>query len=117
MPDMSDTTIITSGDMPDLDAMAAAGREKAKETYPFKYVGKTWHARTAVPFGKLVESITGEMDLDKALTMVVQFIVEDEREQFRADILASEDVTTSELGMLSTFFNEKAQEATGNADS
>lgn len=113
---MSDT-ITTSGDMPDLDAMAAAGREKAKETYPFKYLGREWHARTAVPFGKLVESVTGDMDLDKALTMVVQFLVEAERDEFKAEILASPDVTTQELAMLSTFFNEKSQESVGNADS
>ncbi len=114
---MSDITITTSGDMPDLDAMAAAGREKAKEVYEFRYVGKVWHARTAVPFGKLVEAVTGEMDLDKALDSVITFIVEDERADFRADILASPDVTTAELGMLSTFFNEKSQETAGNADS
>lgn len=114
---MSDTTITTSGDMPDLDAMAAAGREKAKEVYEFRYVGKVWHARNAVPFGKLVEAVTGDMDLEKALDAIIAFIIEDEREQFRADILASEDVSTSELGMLSTFFNEKSQETAGNADS
>ena len=114
---MSDTDITTSGEMPDLDAMAAAGREKAKEVYAFKYVGKTWHARTAVPFGKLVEAISGDMDLDKALDSIVTFIVPEEREQFRADILSSDDVTTQELGMLSTFFNEKSQESAGNADS
>lgn len=114
---MNDTTITTSGEMPDLDAMAAAGREKAKEVYPFRYVGQVWHARTAVPFGKLVESVTGDLDIEKALDMVISFIVEDERTSFREAILASEDVTTAELAMLSTFFNEKAQEGVGNADS
>lgn len=114
---MSDTSITTTGDMPDLDAMAAAGRERAKEVYPFKYLGKEWHARTAVPFGKLVETISGEITLDSALDAVVSYLVEGEREAFREAILASPDVTPSELAMLSTFFNEKSQESVGNADS
>lgn len=114
---MSDTSITTSGDMPDLDAMAAAGREKAKQVYPFKYLDKTWHARTAVPFGKLVETIAGEVTIESALDAVTSYLVEDEREAFRSEILASPDVTPQELAMLSTFFNEKSQEEVGNADS
>lgn len=114
---MTEASITTSGDMPDLDAMAAAGREKAKEVYPFKYLGREWHARTAVPFGKLVESISGDVTLDSALDAIVQYLVEDEREAFRAEILANEDVTPSELAMLSTFFNEKSQEEVGKAAS
>lgn len=109
------TTITTTGEIPDLDAMAAAGRERAKQVYEFKYLGRTWHARVAVPFGKLVESISGEVDLDSALDMVITFLVEDERDAFRKAILESEDVTASELAMLSTFFNERSQEDVGNA--
>lgn len=114
---MSDATITTSGDMPDLDALAAAGREKAKETYPFKYLGKEWHARNAVPFGKLVETISGDVTLESALDAITAYLVEDERDAFREAILASPEVTSSELAMLSTFFNEKSQESVGNADS
>ena len=114
---MTDAKITTSGDMPDLDAMAAAGRERAKETYPFRYLGREWHARNAVPFGKLVETISGEVTLDSALDAIVAYLVEDEREEFREAILADENVTPSELAMLSTVFNEKSQESVGNADS
>ena len=107
---MSETSITTTGELPDLDAMAAAGRERAKQVYGFKYLGREWHARTSVPFGRLVETIMGEVTLESAL-------VEDERDTFREAILASPDVTPSELAMLSSFFNERAQEEVGNEGS
>ena len=114
---MSETSITTTGELPDLDAMAAAGRERAKQVYGFKYLGREWHARTSVPFGRLVETIMGEVTLESALDAVVSYLVEDERDTFREAVLASPDVTPSELPMLSSFFNERAQEEVGNEGS
>lgn len=109
--------ITTSGDMPDLDAMAAAGREHAKQIYPFKYLGAVWHARNSVPFGKLLESISDDNDLGDVLDAIAAFVVAEEREAFIEAIKASDDVDIPELTMLSKFFNEKSQEAVGNAAS
>lgn len=113
---MTPPDITTEGEMLDIDALAAASREKAKAIYPFKYMGETWHARTAVPFGKLVATLSGDATLDGVLDAILCFLVEDERERFREAILASEDVTTQELSILSTALNEKAQAEVGNAD-
>lgn len=107
-------------DLVDIDALAAAGREHAKKVYPFRYVGVIWHARNSVPFGQLAGLMDDAVDgdsLDGVLDGVALFVVPEEREHFKAAILASEDVDVKELNLLARVFNEKAQENVGNAGS
>lgn len=108
--------IDVSGELPDLDAMAAASRERAKQVYGFKFLGQVWHARAAVPFGVIAKSVTEDMTLESALGTLTNYVVEEEREAFTAAVLDSEDVYTSDLKMLGDFFNKKSEEVVGNAD-
>lgn len=113
-PEVQPLNIIENGGMPDLDAMAAASRERARQTYPFRYLDREWHARYSVPFGTLVGATDGDMTMSGILDMVAEFVSEEEREAFKAAVLADKRVDTAELTMLGKFFNQKAQETVGN---
>ena len=113
----SDPQIIMNGDVVDLDAMAAAGRERAKKTYSISYLGKTWKVRNSVPFHQLVTSLSGDdMTLESALEAVAAFVVTDQRQDFIDAVMASDDVDIKELTLLSNVFNKKSQEEAGNDD-
>lgn len=103
-----------TGELLDIDALAASARERAKTTYPMRYLGRQWSVITAVPFGRLVETLTGEIEMDSVLTAIECFIVPEQREDFRAAVMASEDATMAELQILSRALNERATQEVGN---
>lgn len=107
--------IEVTGDIVDIDAMAAASREKAKQTYQFRFLGRLWQARNAVPFGQVARSITEDMGLEAALGTLAAFVVEDQREEFTQAVLDSDDVFLSDLKLLGEAFNKRTEDTVGNA--